>query len=425
MAKMEKELFNFVNDPKYREKVINRLIKVKDTEYKKRIETIETDVDKLNKLRVKEIIRIANSRWEDLVGGKVKINLTEGKAIINHSEVFFSNIKGAELNMISGSRIITKETLKSKKHISLGGALAGGVINPIGAIAGGIGLGKKTSTGTSITNQIPTCTHLGVIVDIDGFKSEIVLLSSQVDKSNILFTRAESQAQKIISQLASLARTPVQSYLRPEEEISVGNIKSQIAIKQQELQEALADTPIHDIPDIYRTDEQIEMSSSEYLEYLRDTDELRASDKDANKLALNQELGERKKLEKQRKIALKAAEFERKEVEKQRMAPEKEDKRHNRDHNIEITKTIKRIRNSIIKVILWILSVFFILSSLVSFSTEGGVLSGIVFILTGSLINPLVTKWISEKFLVLPKWGIAFILMFGFFVGALTFPTLN
>ena len=46
MAKEEKELFKFVNDPKYRDKVIARIHREKDNEYNRRI---EAERDKLAK----------------------------------------------------------------------------------------------------------------------------------------------------------------------------------------------------------------------------------------------------------------------------------------------------------------------------------------------------------------------------------------
>ena len=109
MANEERELYKFVNDSKYRDKVIAKIHKNDDNAYNKRIKQIEKERDVLSKSRTKEIIRIANARWEKLADGKIMVNRTEGKIQINNSIALFSSIQGAELNMMIGSRIVTTE----------------------------------------------------------------------------------------------------------------------------------------------------------------------------------------------------------------------------------------------------------------------------------------------------------------------------
>ena len=71
--------------------------------------------------------------------------------------------------------------------------------------------------GTTVSDQIPTCTHLGVMVNIDGFMSEVVLLSNQVDQTSAAFVNARNEAQSIIAQLGKLAKIPVPShFLQPD-----------------------------------------------------------------------------------------------------------------------------------------------------------------------------------------------------------------
>lgn len=300
MANTDKELFKFVNDPKYREKVINRIHKEEDHEYAKRVKTVKNERDKIIKARNNEIKRIENSRWEKYADGKLEVNRTEGKAKINGTECLFSSIKGASLNMMSGARIVTTEQLhsKSKKHASIGGAVVGGMIlGPVGAVAGGVGLGKtKTKTsGSTVSNQIPTCIHLGVTVNIDGFISEIVLISSQVDQASVAFNKAQSEAQALIAQLGCLAHTQVPtSFLRPDEEMSVKNIDVQIANKQKEVEIVIENRPTYALPLVYRMPQQQKMSDAEYLQYLSATDEQRAAQRIANEVAFKQEQKEKK-----------------------------------------------------------------------------------------------------------------------------------
>ena len=118
MVNEEKELFKFVNNPKYRAKVIDRIHKERDREHEKKVKTVEKELDKLIKVRTDEIKKIANARWEKVAGGGLEINRTEGKVRINGSEHLFSNIQGSELNMLSGFRVVTKEQSHSKSKKS-------------------------------------------------------------------------------------------------------------------------------------------------------------------------------------------------------------------------------------------------------------------------------------------------------------------
>ena len=142
-------------------------------------------------------------------------------------------------------------------------------------MAGGVGLAKtkEKRTGSTVTKEIPTCLHLGVQVNIDGFVSEIILLSHQVDQSSNSFNRAMSDAQNIVSQLSVLANTPVpESFLKVEEEPSVVAMDSIIKETEKELQIAIEDRPTYILPDIYRTEEQKNLTDEQYLEYLSNTD---------------------------------------------------------------------------------------------------------------------------------------------------------
>lgn len=241
MSSMDKEVYKFGNDAKRYEKAIKRAYNKQDAANKKHMKAIESQIRKLQKARNQEIERISKSRWEKIAGGHLQVNYTEGKVRINQREVPFSSIKGAEINVVYGCRFITKETGKSKKRASFGGAIVGGMIaGPIGAVAGGSALGKTKTESNSITNQITTCSHLGVLVNIDGFVSEIVLIINQVDKSSLQYSNAQVQAQTIISQLGVLSKTPVpQSCLLPHEEVSVKNIDAQINKKQLELHDVI------------------------------------------------------------------------------------------------------------------------------------------------------------------------------------------
>lgn len=421
MANAEKELSKFLNDPKYREKVLARIHKEEDNEYNRRIKTIETDRNKLSKKRTNEITRIYNSRWEKYANGKLLVNRTEGKIKFNNSEALFSSIQGAEINIMSGYRIVTTEqsSSKSKKSASLGGAVAGGILlGPVGAVVGGVGLGKtKTKgTGSTVSNSIPTCTHLGVLVNIDGFVSEIVFISSQVDQSSLSFSRAQSEAQNLIAQLGVLAKTAVpKSFLKPEEEVSVKAIDREIEIKGQELQTAISDKPVYRIPSMYKSEEYQEMTDEEYLQHLANTDTLRMEERRAKEAEFKQEQIERKLQKKQNTL---------KETEEVQRSEEKTIKSQFYKPNlqkVDYKVILKAIGTVIYKVLFWFFSILLALLSLAGFMS-GGMVSGLLFLLTALFINPTIEKFIQTKLFTFPKWIVLVVLVVGFFVGILTFP---
>lgn len=421
MANEEKELSKFLNDPKYREKVIARIHKEDDNEYDRRIKTIESERNKLSKKRTNEITRIYNSRWEKYANGKLLVNRTEGKIKFNNSEALFSSIQGAEINIMSGYRIVTTEqsSSKSKKSASLGGAVAGGLLlGPVGAVVGGVGLGKtKTKgTGSTVSNSIPTCTHLGVLVNIDGFVSEIVFISSQVDQSSSSFSRAQSEAQNLIAQLGVLAKTAVpKSFLKPEEEDSVKAIDREIEIKGQELQTAISDKPVYRIPSMYKSEEYQEMTDEEYLQHLANADILRMEERRAKEAEFKQEQIERKLQKKQNK------QKETEEIQRREETIKSQFYKPNRQR-VDYKIILKTIGTVIYKVLFWFFSILLAILSLVGF-TSGGIVSGVIFLLTALFINPTIEKIVKSKLFNFPKWLLFVVLLVGFFVGILTFPT--
>lgn len=277
MTKAERELTLFINDPTYREEVITRVHKEQDRDYERRIKSLRSDKERLISDRKKMMTKISNERWESLYKGKLYVNKTEGKIKINSGEFLFSDILGAEPNVQLVYRVETNTKGESKKHVSLGGAVVGGLVSGgIGAVAGGLALGKRTNKGTSVENQIPICYHLGVAVNINGFISEIVILTKQVEQSSDDYIEAEAEALKIISTLTECANTPVPtSFLAIEDEDRVKDYDERIVRKEQDIEVAILDKPTYRLPEMYRTDEQKEMSDEEYLEYLAKEDELR------------------------------------------------------------------------------------------------------------------------------------------------------
>lgn len=245
---------------KYLEKVEEKIHKDRDKEYNIKVKNAQNKLARLEKAKQNEINRIATSRWKS-IGNNFTYNLTEGIVSINGTTYPFSDIKGAEMVKNDGFRTVTNTTgtnnQKSKKHASLGGAVAGGLIlGPVGAVVGGSALGKTTTKGNNnqvtTSDEIPTCHHIGVNVNIKGFNTEIVILSKTVDQSSSAYNNSVNTAQMIVDQLRALSSTPVpKSFLKPEEEQTVLNYNPQIEAVAKELQETIKDKPNYDIPESY------------------------------------------------------------------------------------------------------------------------------------------------------------------------------
>lgn len=246
---------------KYLEKVNNKVHKEQDKQYNTKVENAQNKLKHLQNSREREIQRIANSRWQSIGDKSFSFNMTEGKIIVNGTTYLFSDIKGAEIVKQDSFRTITNTTetgkSKSKKHASLGGGLLGAAVaGPVGAVVGGSVLGKTTQKGKTNTvtnsNDIPTCYHIGVNVNLNGFNTEIVLLSRTVDQSSSIHNNTVKNAQLIVDKLRNLSQTPVpKKYLQPEEEQSVINIDKEIEEAANELKKVSDDKPTYEIPESY------------------------------------------------------------------------------------------------------------------------------------------------------------------------------
>lgn len=253
-----------INQKKYRNyilKISKKIHNEQDKKYKKKIKIFKIQLNQLRKLREKELQRIINNRWQSIGCKSFLYNMTEGKIMINSSTYSFSDIKGAEIVKQDSFRTITNttETSKStsKKHSSLGGGIMGSAVaGPLGGVVGGSVLGKTTTKGksniVSNSNNIPTCYHIGVDVNLNGFHNEIVLLSSTVDQSSFTYSNTIKNAQMIVDKLRSLAKTSVpRKVLAPEKEQIILDLDKEIEIAAKELQDAVNDTPVYDIPEEY------------------------------------------------------------------------------------------------------------------------------------------------------------------------------
>lgn len=102
-------------------------------------------------------------------------------------------------------------------------------------------------------------------------------------------------------------------------------------------------------------------------------------------------------------------------------------RQHQRAQNMaeaDYVGKIKKAGSVIYRIIFWTFSIFMLLFALVSF-TSSGILSGILFLITAVLVNPLSEDFIRNKLFHLPKWVVIVVLIIGFFAGVLTFSQTN
>jgi len=442
----EKELYRFVNEPKYRDKVIASIHKEQDKCYEKKIKMLRKEKERLVFSRIQEIDRVKQLRWENIAGGKLLVNRTEGKVKINQTDILFSDIQGAEIKTESGCRIITQEVSKSKKHASVGGAIVGGLVaGPLGAVTGGSVMGKTKTKGTATSTQIPTYNRVTVAVNVKGFISEIVVLSSQVDQSSIAAERALQDAQAIVDKLRRVSQIPVpSSFVKVEDEDSVKAYDKKIEDKNAEIQIAIDDKPTYDIPNTYRTKEQESMTDAEYLEYLKDEDEKRVADAVAETEEKKRQQNLLKEMKRQEKARIKeekkllkntknqsnkeavavATVNVNKDVAKDTLEVQQSKKEQIAAMTSNVTTVAKKLVSIILSVALWSISIINVLLAIAGLTT-GGYVSALFFVLGGLSANPTLFRFLRKKNIKIRVWMCIIAYIITFFVAGANLPESN
>lgn len=213
----------FEYDPLFRDKIVSKVHKDADSAYERRIKNCELNLQELEDKRSAEIQRLTAARWEAVGDTNVKFNMTEGKVSVNGTESLFTAIIGAELNKEDSYRLVA---------------------------------GKATKENPDPDSvRVETCNHVGVMVNIGGYQSEVVLLKITADQTDKIYTKAMSNAKEIITKLRYLATLPVpESFLPVEDEASVIAIDDKIIEANRELDAAKADKPTYEIPEQYLMD---------------------------------------------------------------------------------------------------------------------------------------------------------------------------
>ena len=213
----------FEYDPVFRNKIESKVRKDADDAYERRIKNCQANLADLEDKRAAEIQRLTDARWEAVGDTGVKFNMTEGKVLVNGTEYLFTAIISAELNKEDSYRLVA---------------------------------GKATKENPDPDSvRVETCNHVGVMVNIGGYQSEVVLLKTTADQTDKVYTKAMNNASEVIKKLRYLATVPVpESFLPVEDEASVIAIDEKIIEATRELDAAKADKPTYDIPSQYLMD---------------------------------------------------------------------------------------------------------------------------------------------------------------------------
>lgn len=223
ITKEDTTKIKFEYDPLFRSKVESKVHKAADDAYERRIRNCESNLEDLEEQRTQEIARLTAARWETVGDSSVKFNMTEGKISVNGTEALFSAIIGADLNKEDSYRLVAGKATKDQP-------------NPPSV-------------------KVPTCNHIGVMVNLGGYQSEVVLLQVTADQTDKAYTKAMKNAKDIIAKLRYLATVAVpDSFLPVEDEASVIAIDDKIIEATRELDAAKADKPTYEIPAQYLMD---------------------------------------------------------------------------------------------------------------------------------------------------------------------------
>lgn len=281
----EVDRLRFQNDPDFRENVIREVHHKADKEYEDAILHAQTRISNLESKYKQTYKRFKNDCHQDIGGGIIN-NAREGYITFRGTKYPYSSIRGAEMNSVMGTKtdhiqrtVTTTEEGEEKRSLSVGGAIAGGIIaGPIGAVAGAVAFGKKTKepdsthTHTYVEERnVPSCDYLSVKINLDGFISEEVFISSQVSQGSQAYRNAFKEAQGLVSALRMLAATEVPEKVLPiEEEPVLLQIQEDLKNAKQELETAKANKPVYEIPSRYLDPSELNEEDDDSEEELED-----------------------------------------------------------------------------------------------------------------------------------------------------------
>ncbi len=281
-------LDKFVNDPGYRKRVIDYFCVKPLEEHGKKLSIYRAQLAELTEQR-RRVQKKGHKRkdkgsWEKLYGGKLMIDRTTGLVRINNCIAKFSDISDARINMQEDVKIVVVDNrrLVGRQKTSIRGTILGGIAGGfLGAALGGLIMGhtEYVTEGRVYEQRIPMCTHLGVLVKVNGRIMEIRLISSPIKKAAMRVKNATAEAKLIVNTLNSLSKfTVLGDYRSVDDDRDVRGLDIRIYRLQRQLQEAVKSGPNIKLPDIYRLPELGHLSDREYIKYLYSMDAKRKNE---------------------------------------------------------------------------------------------------------------------------------------------------
>ena len=250
-----KDVEMFAANPRYRAMVIQKLKEQENKLYDRRVTEARSVYNNLVSQRRSRVDYLRNGRWVSV--SQIGVNEQLGQVMINNNPYYYSSIKGAEVVTVYSQRIEQYEIKdeEEKRKPSVGGAVVGGLVGGVvGAAVGAAVFSKKTTSGgkTVQGNHIPTCTHIGVKVNLDGFGYEIPILNHTVDQGTPEFANAMAEAAMLVDRLRILSTTPIPIHTTvPEENPEILSLDAQISNAEQKVQAAIATVPTYELPARY------------------------------------------------------------------------------------------------------------------------------------------------------------------------------
>ena len=279
----QQQINYFRNDPVFREREIKKIHAKIDKEHNRQLSDLKKEMSSLPQQKQQEIARRKKFRINSYANGRVQTNRVEGYILIDNVRYKFADIQGARIESSFDTYVSeTKSTGKTKKKVSLGGAVVGGMLaGPVGAAAGAAMMGGSKYKGDTQAAKVETVEHYTVLINVRGFETAIAATSAD-------------DAQRMVDELRRVSQMPQPTKIIPvEEEEAVKAFDVKWTNLQQKIK-LMENTPIEYSLGFYKPQEFSEMTDQEYLVFLEDKDKEREAEKEANKTEKEKERDRRR-----------------------------------------------------------------------------------------------------------------------------------
>ena len=204
VSREDADSIRFRYDPIFREKIIDKVHEAQDKDYENRVHTAEAELKRLKKARVDKLNEIMLKRWIK-VDEYLSYSPEEGRFHLQGQTYPFNAVRSAEINE------------RTKRHF-----------------------------------LTVYCTHLGVIVNISGFSREVVILDSEIEKSDEEYSEAFTKAARMTEAFQTISTMPVPSYvIPPDENPEVLALDEKIDEAEIRLNEEISHVPDYAVPARY------------------------------------------------------------------------------------------------------------------------------------------------------------------------------